>query len=99
MATHIVAWNFNVEVKEEDKPSLLAAMKENLESLVGKVPGLISVKFIDQPLSGSNRDMALVTTHEKPEDIAAYAKDPQHNAVADKYVRPYTTDRVSVNFD
>jgi len=99
MATHIVAWNFKPEVAEAEKASLKAEMKKNLEALVGKVPGLVSAKFIESPLAGSNREMALITTHEKPEDIAVYAKDPQHNAVADKYVRPYTAERASVNFD
>ncbi len=99
MAVHVVAWNFKPEVPEEKKPELKAAMKENLEGLNGKIPGLLSVRFIDQPLPGSNREMALVTTHEKPEDIGVYAKSPVHNAVADQYVRPYTADRASVNFD
>lgn len=98
MATHVVAWNFKPEVKEEDKAELKKNMKINLESLVGKVPGLLTATFIDSPLGGSNREMALVTTHERPEDIAVYAKDPNHNAVADKFVRPYTADRASVNW-
>lgn len=98
MATHFVTWNFKPEVKEEDKSALKADMKKNLESLVGKVPGLVSATFIDMPIQGSNREMALMTVHEKPEDISVYAKSPEHNAVADKYVRPYTSDRVSVNW-
>jgi len=43
--------------------------------------------------------MALITTHNKAADIEVYAKHPEHNAVADKYVRPYTTDRASINFE
>ena len=99
MATHIVAWNFKAEINEADKPALKADMKKNLESLVGRVPGLLSAKFVDEPLGGSNREMGLVTTHSSAADIAVYAKDPQHNAVADKYVRPYTADRASLNFE
>lgn len=98
MATHVVAWNFKPEVKEEDKTALKKDMKQHLEGLVGIVPGLVSATFIEAPLAGSNREMALVTTHNNAEDIAVYAKDPNHNAVADKYVRPYTADRASVNW-
>lgn len=98
MTTHFVTWNFKPEVKEEEKAALKADMKKNLESLVGRVPGLLSAKFIENPVGGSTREMALMTTHEKPEDIAVYAKDPNHNAVADKYVRPYTAERVCVNW-
>jgi len=98
MAMHIVAWNFKDEVPEEKKAELKRAMKENLEGLAGKVPGLRKAMFIDEPASGSNREMALITQHDRLDDIEVYAKDPQHNAVADKYVRPYTKDRVSLNF-
>ena len=39
--------------------------------------------------------MALVTTLEKAEDVAVYAKHPEHVKVADTYVRPYTTERAA----
>lgn len=98
MFTHIVCWNFKDEVKEEEKAALKADMKKNLESLAGRVPGLVSARFIADPLPGSNRDMGLMTIHEKEEDIAAYGKHPEHVAVADKYVRPYTKDRTCINY-
>ena len=99
MFTHIVAWNFKDEIKEEEKEALKASMKANLESLPGKVPGLLTARFITSPLPGSNREMALVTTHERAEDIAAYGAHEAHQAVANTYVRPYTKDRACVNFD
>lgn len=98
MATHIVMWNFKPEVQAEEKPALLAAMKEHLESLAGRVPGLLKVSFITTPLAGTTHEMALVTTHNREEDIAVYANHPAHVAVADTYVRPYTCDRACLNF-
>ena len=98
MCTHVVAWNFKPEIKEEEKEGLKAEMKKNLEGLAGKVPGILSVYFICDPLPGSNREMCLITTHEKAEDIAVYACHPAHVAVADTFVRPYTADRTCVNF-
>lgn len=98
MVTHVVAWNFKDEVKEEEKKALKADMKKNLESLVGRVPGLLTASFHTDPLPGSNRDMCLVTTHERAEDIAAYGSHPAHVHVADTFVRPYTRDRACVNF-
>ena len=98
MVTHVVAWNFKPEIKEEEKASLKADMKKKLESLVGKVPGLLAVTFVSEPLPGSNREMCLITKHEKAEDIAVYGKHPAHVSVADTYVRPYTADRTCVNF-
>ena len=98
MSTHFVAWNFKPEVKEEDKPALKAAMKTNLDALVGKVPGLLTCTFIDSPLPGSNREIGLISTHATPEDVAAYLIDPIHNAAADEFVRPFTCDRTSFNW-
>ena len=98
MATHVVAWNFKDEVKEEDKKALKTDMKKNLEALAGQIPELLTVTFHTEPLPGSNREMALVTTHEKAEDIAVYGSHPAHVHVADTYVRPYTKDRACINF-
>ena len=47
MVHHIVMWKFKAEIPEERRPELKAAMKENLNSLVGKVPGLLEMKFVD----------------------------------------------------
>ncbi|HIY64576.1 MAG TPA: Dabb family protein [Candidatus Mediterraneibacter stercoripullorum] len=99
MVHHIVMWKFRPEIEEERKPELKKAMKENLSSLVGKVPGLLTVEFVEQPLPSSTHDMALVTTLEKAEDIAVYAKHPAHVAVADTYVRPFVTERACLDYE
>lgn len=98
MVHHIVMWKFKPEIKEEDKPGIKAAMKENLEALVGKVPGLLELKFVDAPLASSTHDMALVSTLEKAEDIAVYAHHPAHVAAADTYVRPFVTERACLDY-
>ncbi len=98
MVNHIVMWNFKPEIKEEDKATLKAAMEENLKSLVGKVPGLLTVEFVSNPLSSSTHDIALVTTLEKAEDVAVYGSHPEHVKVADTYVRPYVKDRACLDY-
>ena len=98
MVNHIVMWNFKPEIKEEDKPVLKAAMEENLKSLVGKVPGLLTVEFVSDPLASSTHDIALVTTLEKAEDVAVYGSHPEHVKVADTYVRPYVKDRACLDY-
>ena len=99
MVHHIVMWKFRPEIEEERKPELKKAMKENLSSLVGKVPGLLTVEFVEQPLPSSTHDMARVTRLEKAEDIAVYAKHPAHVAVADTYVRPFVTERACLDYE
>ena len=70
-----------------------------MASLVGKVPGLLSLEFVESPIPSSTHDIALVSTLEKAEDIAVYAKHPAHVAVADTYVRPFVTERACLDYE
>ncbi len=99
MVHHIVMWKWKAEIAEAQKEDLRNAMKEQLEGLVGKVPGLQTAAFVMAPLGSSTHDMALVTTMEKAEDIAVYAKHPEHVHVADTYVRPYVTERACLDYE
>lgn len=98
MVNHIVMWKFKPEIEESQKAEIKKAMAENLKALVGKVPGLLTVDFVDHPISSSTHDIALVTTLEKAEDIVAYAVHPDHVFVADTYVRPFVTERACLDY-
>lgn len=98
MVHHIVMWNFKPEIEEGQKENLKKAMEENLCALVGKVPGILTVEFVSNPISSSTHDIALVTTLEKAEDIAVYATHPEHVRVADTYVRPYVSNRACLDY-
>lgn len=99
MVYHIVMWNFKEEVAAEDKPRLKADMAANLKSLVGKVPGLLTVDFVAEPITSSTHEIALVTTLEKAEDIKVYATHPDHVHVANTYVCPYTCARACLDYE
>ena len=60
MVHHIVMWKFKEEIKEEQKAQLKQDMAKNLKSLVGKVPGLLTAEFVEEPIPSSTHDMALV---------------------------------------
>ena len=94
-----VMWKFKPEIPEEDKERLMVDMAAHLEGLVGKVPGLLTAKFITSPIPSSTHDMALVTTLERAEDIAAYAVHPEHVKTADTYVRPYVCERACLDYE
>ena len=98
MVHHIVMWKFKNEIEETEKTKLKKEMNTQLKSLVGKVPGLLTVDFIEEPIPSSTHEIALVTTLEKAEDIAVYAKHPEHVRVADTYVRPYVTERACLDY-
>lgn len=99
MVHHIVMWSFKEEVAQQDKCTLKKDMAINLKALVGKVPGLLSVDFIENPVPSSTHEIALVTTFEKVEDIKVYATHPDHVHVADTYVRPYTCNRACLDYE
>jgi hypothetical protein len=99
MVYHIVMWNFKKEVEEARKTELLATMQKNLEALVGVVPGLLSVKYVANPLPTSTHEFALVTTLEKVEDVKSYGAHPAHVAVAENDIKPYACDRVCLDYE
>lgn len=100
MVKHIILWTLNPELSEEEKKSVKAGIKQGLEGLVGKVPGLIEVKVnIDGRLDSSNCDVMLDSTLNTPADLVAYAKHPAHVEVADTKVRPYTLQRTCLDYE
>ncbi len=99
MVHHIVMWNFKEEISEAERKLRKADMVLHLKELVGKVPGLKTVDFVENPLASSTHDIALVTTLEKPEDVAAYGSHPEHVKVADTYVRPFVKDRACLDYE
>jgi heme-degrading monooxygenase HmoA len=91
-------WNFKESVAEEEKASLKANMKKNLEGLKGKVPGLLSITFVAKPLKGTTHEMALVTEFDNEESKKGYSIHPSHVEVANTYVRPYTANRACLDY-
>ena len=70
-------------------------------SLSGRsVSGLIDVKVhIDGRLASSNADVMLDSTLESEEALKGYAVHPEHVAVANGKVRPYTVQRSCLDFE
>lgn len=100
MVKHIILWKLSDELSAEQKNSVKAGIKEGLEGLVGKVPGLIDVKVnVDNVLASSNVDVMLDSTLESEEALKGYAVHPCHVEVADTKVRPYTVLRSCIDFE
>ena len=100
MVKHIILWTLNPELSEEEKKQVKADIKAGLEGLVGKVPGLLDVKVhIDGRLASSNADVMLDSTLESEEALKGYATHPDHVAVANGKVRPYTGQRSCLDFE
>ena len=100
MVKHIILWTLKSELSESEKESVKAGIKEGLEALVGKVPGLVDVTVhIDGRLASSNADVMLDCTLESEEALKAYAVHPAHVEVANTRVRQYTAVRSCLDFE
>lgn len=99
MVKHIILWTLK-EMSDSEKESVKAEIKEGLEGLKGKIPGLVEIKVnINGRLASSNADLMLDSTFESEEALKGYSKHPEHVAVADTKVRPYTVSRACFDFD
>lgn len=98
MVKHIILWTLK-ETTEEKKQVILQNMKEQLEGLVGKVPGLLKVEVQICPLASSNAEVMLDTTLENEESLKGYQMHPAHVAVANTYVRPFTDVRMCMDYE
>lgn len=99
MVKHIILWTLNPELTEAEKQIVKEGIKSGLEGLVGKVPGLIDVKVqIDGRIDSSNADLMLDCTLENAEALKVYANHPEHLAVANTKVRPYTVQRSCLDY-
>ncbi len=100
MVKHVILWTLKDEFSESEKKQIKKEMKEELEGLVGKVPGLIDMKIYTNGLETSkNAEVMLDSTLESFEALKAYAIHPEHVKVADEKVRPYTASRSCLDFE
>ena len=100
MVKHIILWTLNPELSDEKKQQVRQGIKEGLEGLAGKVPGLIDIHVqADGLLESSNCDVMLDSTLESPEALKGYAVHPAHVEVANTRVRPFTVQRVCIDYE
>lgn len=98
MVKHIILWTLK-EMDEAQKETVKADIKEGLEGLKGKIPGLVDIKvIIGGRLLSSTADLMLDSTFETEEALKDYSKHPEHVAVADSRVRPFTASRACLDF-
>ena len=93
MVKHVILWTLKNEYTEEQLAEIKAGIKEGLEGLAGKIPGLTKIHVVTEGLPSSNVDVMLDSTFESAEALKNYATHPEHVAVADGKVRPFTASR------
>lgn len=98
MVKHIVLWNFVEGFSEAEKAEAAAKMKALLEPIRELVPGAVEIQVLQNHLSSSNRDVALISTFETIDALAAYQNHPAH-VEAGKYVRSVTCNRACMDYE
>lgn len=99
MVKHIILWQLKDELSAEEKREVKLGIKEGLENLAGKIPGLLDIHVQIEGLASSNADVMLDSSFENEEALKGYAVHPEHVAVADGKVRPYTKTRACLDYE
>ena len=99
MVKHIILWQLKDELSAEEKGNVKKGIKEGLEGLAGNIPGLVEIKVQTEGLASSNAEVMLDSTFEDEAALKGYATHPEHVAVADGKVRPYTKARYCMDYE
>ena len=99
MVKHVILWQLKDGFSEEEKVAIRAGIKEGLEGLAGKIPGLTEIKVQTEMLASSNVDVMLDSTFVDEVALKGYAVHPAHVEVADTKVRPYTKTRACIDYE
>ena len=100
MVKHIILWRLREDLSIEEKSRVKHDIKFGLEGLAGLIPGLIDITVnVDGRLDSSNADVMLDSTFIDEASLKAYAVHPEHVAVADGKVRPYTCLRTCLDYE
>ncbi len=99
MVKHIILWTLKEEYSKDEKEKIKKDIKEGLEGLKGKIDGLIDIKVVTDRLESSNADLMLDSSFENEASLKCYAVHPDHVAVANEKVRPFTSLRSCLDFE
>ena len=99
MVKHVILWTLKDELSPEEKAQVKKGIKEGLEGLKCRVPGIVDIKVNINGLASSNADLMLDSLFENKEALDAPASAGAHVAVADEKVRPYTKIRSCLDFE
>ena len=95
MIKHIILWNFQEgKGSEEDKLKI----KNGLESLKNKIPGIAEIEVITKPIAGRNAEIMLNSTFESIEALNNYQVHEEHVKVA-TFVRSVTCNRMCMDYE
>lgn len=95
MVKHIILWKLK---EENNNCDIKNGIKNGLEGLKGKIPGLLEIKVQTDRLESSNADVMLYSVFEDEKALKGYSVNPLHVEVANSKVRPFTETRLCMDF-
>ncbi len=98
MVKHIILWKLKSEFTAEEKAEAKAEAKKRLESLNGKIDGMLSLRVEIDGLASSNADMMLDSAFTTEEALAGYQTNPLHLEAAG-FVRSVVETRLCLDFN
>ena len=99
MIRHIVAWRLKDSALGNDKAANARLLKEKLEALRGRIPGLRSLEVgRDFSATENSADVVLVTEFATRADLAAYQIHPEHKAVV-AFVSQIVAERRLIDYE
>ena len=99
MIRHMIIWTLKDEYNGDEKTAIKQGIKEGLEGLHGKIPGLVRIRVLTNGLASSTGDLMLDTLFEDEQALKEYSGHPLHIAVANGKVRPFTKIRSCFDFE
>ena len=96
---HIVLWRLKEGAEGRDKAANARLIKERIEALAGRIPGLVSIEVgFDFVHADTSSDVALYSVLESREALDAYQAHPEHQAVI-PLIRALTSERRAVDYE
>lgn len=99
MVRHIILWNIREEITGQAKEAAKAAMKRELEALLGKIDGLLEMEVVIDNLPTGNADVMLKSAFTDAQALADYIVHPEHKRVGSEFVRPVVTNRMCIDYE
>ena len=98
MVHHIVCWNFQEQLSQQERQEAGALIKQKLEEIKPHAEGTVFIEVKINELESSNRDIALISVFETEDALKNYQIHPMHVA-AGEYIRSVTRDRTCFDYN
>ena len=99
MVKHIILWKLKEDLSDSQKTEAKKNIKEKLEILQGRIPGLLSMHIRTECLDSSSADLMMDSEFEDEVALKGYQSNPEHLAVANTIVRPNVEIRLSMDYE